>query len=207
MKLEWFGHACFRISAERGILVFDPYTDGSVQGLRLMRLFADRVICSHEHSDHNAADKIILSGRALPFEVRQISCFHDENGGAKRGKNTISIVTADGLSVAHMGDIGHMLSDEQIAELGKVDILLIPVGGVYTVDAATAFKLYKRIAPKVVVPMHYRMGGRGLQNVAPVDDFLRYFSKSDIHRIGSSWDTADYAISSGVVLFSEPLQL
>lgn len=206
MKLEWFGHACFRLMGEGGSVVFDPYADGSVHGLKLMRLFADAVICSHDHSDHNAADKVVTSGRKMPFELKQIPCFHDEARGALRGDNTISVVTVDGLTVAHMGDIGHMLDDDRLSALGRVDILLLPVGGVYTLDAEAAFELYRKIAPGVVVPMHYRSGSIGLQNVAPVSDFLRLFDRRDIHSVDKVWDTDEYAVTSGVVLFTDALR-
>lgn len=207
MKLEWFGHACFRAVGENGSVVFDPYADGAVPGLRLMRIYADAVLCSHAHSDHNAADKVVTSERKADFSLRRIPCFHDEVGGAKRGENLISVVTLDGLNIAHMGDIGHMPDDETLRAIGSIDVLMIPVGGVYTVDAKGAYDLCAGIAPKVIVPMHYRDGKRGLQNVAPVDDFLRFFDKKDIRRVGRVWDTAECDISSGVVLFTEPTQL
>lgn len=207
MKLEWFGHACFRVCGKGGSVVFDPYADNAVYGLSLMRLYADAVVCSHSHSDHNAADKVVLSGGKMPFALHGVSCFHDEVGGAKRGDNTISILTVDGLRLAHMGDIGHIPDADKLSELGNIDIMLLPVGGVYTVDHRAAFELYKTLSPKVVVPMHYRSEKYGLRNVDPVDRFLEHFDESDIHRVGSVWDTEKCDISSGVVLFSEPMQL
>lgn len=207
MKLEWFGHACFRICGNGGSIVFDPYADNAVYGLSLMRIFANAVICSHSHSDHNAADKVVISDGKMPFELHRVSCFHDEAGGLKRGDNTISVITVDGLRLAHMGDIGHVLDADKLNELGDIDIMLLPVGGVYTVDHRAAYELYKGVAPKIVVPMHYRSEMHGLRNVDPVDKFLRHFSEDDIHRVGSVWDSSSEPISSGVVLFDKPLQL
>ena len=135
MKLTWCGHSCFLLESRSGSVVFDPYAPGSVPGLVLPTLRADAVICSHEHADHFYPEGVELSGRKPDFEIRQFDCWHDDARGAKRGKNMMTLVEADGLRVLHMGDLGHMLSPEQLAALGRVDVLMIPVGGFYTIDA------------------------------------------------------------------------
>lgn len=177
MKLTWCGHSCFLLESRSGSVVFDPYAPGSVPGLVLPTLRADAVICSHEHADHFYPEGVELSGRKPDFEIRQFDCWHDDAKGAKRGKNMMTLVEADGLRVLHMGDLGHMLSPEQLAALGRVDVLLIPVGGFYTIDARQAAELAKKIAPAVTVPMHYCGDGFGYDVIVPVGDFLRLMDK------------------------------
>ena len=175
MTLTWYGHACFRLGCSGASLIFDPYAPGSVPGLSLPPdLAADRVLCSHGHRDHGYAQGVTLSGKGLRARLTRIPCFHDEAGGAKRGDNLITVLEAEGLRLAHLGDLGHMLSAEQLAALGKVDILLIPVGGFYTIDAHTAWALVEAIRPAVTVPMHYRGTGFGYDVIGPVEDFLAH---------------------------------
>ena len=206
MTLEWFGHACFKLSGSGGSVVFDPYADGSVPGLILPPLTASAVICSHGHSDHSAADAVRCVGNGFPFPLRQIPCWHDEYKGAKRGDNLISIVSCDGLTVAHMGDIGHLPDGEMLKALTDIDIMLIPVGGVYTLNAAAAFELVRMMSPRAVVPMHYRSDGFGLSNIAPVSDFLRLFNEDEIHRLpGSVWEIDRTEALSGVYVFADSI--
>lgn len=171
MKIIWHGHSCFSVEAEGYTVVFDPYADGSVPGYAPLRLGADAVYCSHGHADHSAAELVTLSSRGCPLSVDTIASFHDPVRGLKRGKNTIHILRAEGLRVAHLGDLGHMLSAGRLDALRGVDALMIPVGGYYTIDAATAKKLVDAIAPRVILPMHYRDGGRGYDIIAELADF------------------------------------
>lgn len=135
MKLTWLGHACFLLEADGYRIVTDPYT--GVPGYPSLSVSAHAVFCSHGHFDHNAVDCVtLLPHRDSPFTVREIASFHDDRGGTLRGGNTIRVFTADGISVAHLGDLGHPLSAEQLAAIGPVDAALVPVGGVYTLDAA-----------------------------------------------------------------------
>lgn len=135
MKLTWLGHACFLLEADGYRIVTDPYT--GVPGYPPLSVSAHAVFCSHGHFDHNAVDRVtLLPHRDSPFTVREIASFHDDRGGTLRGGNTIRVFTADGISVAHLGDLGHPLSAEQLAAIGPVDAALVPVGGVYTLDAA-----------------------------------------------------------------------
>ena len=172
MKLTWYGHACFLLETAEGSAVFDPYAPGSVPGLALPPLTADAVFCSHGHSDHGCAEAVRLSGRQPAFRVTEIPCFHDGLRGALRGKNTIRVIEAEGRRVAHLGDLGHPLNPSQLGALGKIDVLLIPVGGHYTVDAKTASAIADGIGARLVVPMHYRGEGFGYEVIAPAEDFL-----------------------------------
>ncbi|MCF0138079.1 MAG: MBL fold metallo-hydrolase [Oscillospiraceae bacterium] len=200
MKLTWYGHACFRLETDRGSLVFDPYEDDYLPGLRLPKLSADAVICSHGHGDHSNAGGVELTGASHGLGITQIPCFHDEVRGLKRGRNLITVAEAEGKRVAHLGDLGHQLSRSQLRELGAVDVLLIPVGGIYTLDAAEAKKLCDLVKPRCIVPMHYRCGERGLQNVAESGEFLSLYPESDIQYLeGSSWEVSE--ASRRVVVF------
>ena len=172
MKLTWYGHSCFLIETEAGSLVFDPYAPGSVPGMSLPPLRADAVVCSHEHRDHGYAAGVTLTGREPGFTLRSIPCFHDEEKGAKRGENRITVLEAEGLRVAHLGDLGHRLSAEQLAALGKLDLMLIPVGGFYTIGADIAAALVKTAQPRHCIPMHYRGRGFGYDVIGPVEPFL-----------------------------------
>lgn len=177
MKLTWYGHSCFLLESAEGTVVFDPYAPGTVPGLALPELYADLVVCSHMHSDHFYPQGVALSGRRPSFGIQQMDTFHDGENGALRGDNTVTVIEADGLRTAHFGDLGHLLAPEQIAELGRIDVMLVPVGGFYTIDAKQAWALVQAIGPRVVIPMHYRGADFGFDNIAPVEDFLALAGK------------------------------
>ena len=172
MKLTWYGHSCFLLETAEGSAVFDPYAPGSVPGLALPALTADAVLCSHGHRDHGFTDAVQLSGKKPVFRLTAIDSFHDDRRGLLRGKNTIFVVEAEGKRVAHLGDLGHELNDRQLAALGKPDVLLIPVGGHYTIDAKTADRVARAVGARLTVPMHYRGEGFGYEVIGPVEDFL-----------------------------------
>lgn len=172
MKLIWNGHSCFTLATEAGTLVIDPYEDGSVPGLSPLHLEADAVYCSHEHRDHGNRAAVALSGKPCAVEVEELATWHDEVQGAKRGPNTMRIFSAEGLRVAHLGDLGCGLTPEQAEALSGLDALLIPVGGFYTIDAGQAKAVMDQLKPRVVVPMHYRGKDFGYEVIGPVEDFL-----------------------------------
>ena len=156
MRITWYGHACFKIETAQGSVVFDPYEDGRVPGYAPLprNLSADAVLCSHQHRDHGAVERVAFSGQAPAFGVETFSTYHDEVKGEKRGENTIHVLSAEGMRLAHMGDIGCELTTEQSTALNGVDVLLIPVGGFYTIDAAQAKTMADAINARVVIPMH-----------------------------------------------------
>ena len=173
MTLTWYGHSCFRLDSAQGSVVFDPYEPEYVPGLALPEgLSADAVICSHAHRDHNYAAGVALTGRRPGFTVERMETFHDDVHGAKRGRNTVSIVTAEGMRIVHMGDLGHMLSAAQCDALLGAEAVMIPVGGYYTIDARTAADIVRAIRPRVVIPMHYRGAGFGFDVLAGVEEFI-----------------------------------
>ena len=172
MKLTWLGHSCFLVETAEGSAVLDPYAPGSVPGLRLPEVTADLVLCSHGHRDHGYREGVKLSGKKPAFSVSTLDTWHDDKCGALRGPNTVHILEAEGLRLVHLGDLGHMLSEAQIAALGRVDLLLVPVGGHYTIGPETAAELTKAIGAGITVPMHYRGLGFGYDVIGPVEDFL-----------------------------------
>lgn len=182
MKLTWLGHACFLLEQDGYRVVLDPYE--GVEGYPELRVEAHEVLCSHQHFDHNAVGCVrLLPKRESPFTVRTVPTFHDDQGGAARGTNTIHVLSDGGVTVAHLGDLGHPLSAEQLAEIGPVDGILIPVGGVYTVDAAGAKGVCEALHPRWIVPMHYRHAPYGLPNVAGVEPFLEQWPGDQVHRL------------------------
>lgn len=172
MKLTWHGQSCFTIEADGSTVVVDPYEDGMFEGRAPLCLTADAVFCSHEHHDHNARDKVTLSGNACAITVQEIHTYHDDEKGAKRGTNIIRIFAAEGLKVAHLGDLGCELEPEQKAMLKGLDAILVPVGGFFTIDAKQAKRLMDEITPRVVIPMHYRIGDKGLDVLTTVDAYI-----------------------------------
>lgn len=180
MKLTWLGHACFLLEQNGYRIVTDPYT--GVEGYPELRVSAHRVFCSHQHFDHNAVEQVaLLPAGDCPFTVREIHSFHDDRGGALRGENTIRVFEAGGISVAHLGDLGHQLSREQLDSIGSVDAVLVPVGGFYTLGAADAKRVCEALAPGWIIPMHYRHTPYGLPNVGGVEDFLSLWEPEDVH--------------------------
>lgn len=170
MRIIWNGHACFTLESGDYRLVLDPYT---LEVYPPLSVTANEVLCSHGHRDHSHLAAVTFQeGGKSPFHVQKMAVFHDGEQGALRGENTVHIIDGEGMRIVHCGDLGHLLSEEQLAAIGKVDLLLIPVGGYYTIDAKEAKTVVDAIAPRVVVPMHYRHGEFGLRPVGEVEDFL-----------------------------------
>lgn len=198
MKLTWLGHACFLVETAEGTLALDPYAPGSVPGLTLPPLEADAVRCSHGHRDHAYAEGVRLTGNTPAFRLREIPSFHDNAHGLLRGKNKITVLEAEGKRLVHLGDLGHPLNAEQLAAVGTPDVLLIPVGGHYTIDAATAAELVRALEPKLTIPMHYRGEGFGYEVIGPVEDFAAQFGA--VQRWDSNSIDPDEAQSPVVIL-------
>lgn len=196
MKIIYHGHSCFELRGEAGSIVFDPYCPDSVPGLRLPPLSADLVICSHGHSDHSYAEGVRLSGRAPELVIRQYETYHDEARGAKRGNNTCTYVELDGVHVLHLGDLGS-LEPDFTAELARIDVLLVPVGGFYTIDARQAKLISDRMDAAVTIPMHYRIDRRGLQNIAPVRDFLSAYPRDELELLDSHVYELGFPVENG----------
>ncbi len=188
MTLTWYGHSCFKLDFGRGgDVVFDPYYRTSIPGIELPEdLSADTVLVSHNHHDHDGVHRVRLSGKKPEFKVEKLETWHDEEKGAKRGGNTIHIVSFNGFKAAHFGDIGCGLTDKEIKSLGGLDLALVPVGGVYTITAAQAKAMLDSIKPRIIVPMHYRKGGIGFDVLSTVDDFLSLYEPERVHMCGNT---------------------
>ncbi len=181
MKVKWLGHACFLITSEKGLRVItDPY--GAMGGLFYgpIKEPADVVIITHDHLDHNNAKAVagaeVVKGpgtkEAKGIEFLGLPTHHDEKGGRERGENTVFCFTLDELRVCHLGDLGRPLSDAEAKQIGKVDVLFIPVGGFYTIDARGASGVVDQLGPGVVIPMHYKTPRLGW-SIAGVEPFLQ----------------------------------
>ncbi len=174
MTITWLGHSCFLLESGGFRALLDPFRD--VPGLADVEAEADAVYCSHGHFDHAYTDRVRLTaGKKNPFTVTEIPTFHDGKGGALRGENTVRRFEAEGVSVVHLGDLGHQLSPEQIQAAGPCDALLLPVGGTYTVDSGEARAVAEAIGPRVIVPMHYRRGDVGFDVLTTLEDFLAQY--------------------------------
>ena len=191
MKIKWLGHASFLITSDAGTkIITDPYVTGGDLSYGQIKESADIVTVSHDHADHNNVAAVQGSPKVVRGTVevkgikfKGIPTYHDDAGGRQRGKNTIFCFEVDGIRVCHLGDLGHRLSDSQAAELGEIDVLLIPVGGFFTIDAKLAGQLCDRLKPKVIIPMHFK-NDRCAFPIAGVDEFLR--GKKEVSRLDAS---------------------
>jgi L-ascorbate metabolism protein UlaG (beta-lactamase superfamily) len=166
MKIKWYGHAAFRITTDSGVnIITDPYESGAL-GLAYKPITdqADIVLISHGHADHSftgdikgAYSKVDKKGSydLKGVKIRAIPTFHDPSKGSQRGTNLVLVIEADNLTVVHLGDLGHMLDAAAINEIGATDVLMVPVGSVYTIDAAQATEVMNAIKPAITLPMHY----------------------------------------------------
>ena len=174
MQIRWLGHSCFAITCQEYTVVVDPFAPGSVPGDADIQETADQVLCSHEHHDHNYRAGVTLrqDGRVNPFTITSLPSFHDDCGGEKRGPNTIHLLEAGGLRVAHLGDLGALPAPEVVEQLQNLDAVLVPVGGFYTVGPQEAWEVVQALSPRVIVPMHYSTDTFGYDVLAPVEDFF-----------------------------------
>lgn len=181
MRIRWRGHASFIIETGNKTIVTDPFN--AEYGYPVTPVTADIVTVSHDHRDHNAVatidgqPRIILgtgTAELAGISIIGIASFHDHGAGQERGLNTIFKIYAEGLNLVHLGDLGQSLSTQQVREIGNVDILLVPVGGRYTIDAAEAFEIVSTLAPKIVIPMHYATPHLSFA-LAPVEEFIAHY--------------------------------
>ncbi|MDI3480643.1 MAG: hypothetical protein PWQ97_298 [Tepidanaerobacteraceae bacterium] len=179
MKIRWLGHASFLLESQSGTrIVTDPF-DGSV-GYRIPKIEADIVTVSHDHYDHNYVEGVQGDPEILKtagdfniggIGIKSIPAFHDEVKGAKRGPNLIFVFKIDGLRICHVGDLGHLLSKAQEEQIGRPDVLLVPVGGTFTLDAEGAAEVVNQLSPKMVIPMHFKTPAVSMP-IDSVDKFL-----------------------------------
>lgn len=180
MEITYLGHSSFKLKGKTATVVTDPF---------LEKCEANIVTVSHPHADHNQISKVSGSPFVIDgggeYEVKGVSVigvasWHDDKAGAQRGPNTIYIIEIDGMRVCHLGDLGHKLSDAQLEEIGSVDVVLVPVGGEYTLDATQAGEVVQQLDPWIIIPMHYQQPGLDAATfgkLAGVDSFLKVIGK------------------------------
>lgn len=196
MKIKYIGHACFLVTTDNGTrIITDPYEPGAFDGAVKYRPVgeeADIVLVSHDHADHNHTASVSGNPRVVEeagsnavngINILGVSTYHDTSEGSERGSNIIFRFEADGLAVCHLGDIGHTLDDATAHQLRPVDILMIPVGGFFTVGSDEADALIDSLMPRLVIPMHFKTEGVDFP-IAPVDDFLS--GRKEVLREGES---------------------
>ncbi|MDE7082205.1 MAG: MBL fold metallo-hydrolase [Clostridia bacterium] len=191
MIIEYLGHSCFKLTESTGTsIVCDPYSEDTV-GYEMPEVEADVVTVSHHHSDHdliaNVSGKPVIIDKESNYEfdgveINSIKSFHDASRGKKRGENVIFKFRMDGIDVCHLGDLGEKCSSDLIETLLPVNVLLIPVGGTYTIDAEMAKEYVDRIMPDIVIPMHYRTKDCKL-DIDKVDEFLNLFDGEIIDEV------------------------
>lgn len=183
MRIRWLGHASFIIECAGKRIITDPFDE--TVGYAPIRESADFATISHEHHDHNNRAAIGGSPRIFDQVGRQkvdglvfegIASFHDQHKGRQRGPNIIFSISGEGMKLVHLGDLGHILQKQQLSALGSVDILLLPVGGNYTIDPDQAWQVYKQLQPAVAIPMHFKTPVCTI-DVGPAEAFLNKFDK------------------------------
>lgn len=194
LQIRWHGHSCFEITNEVTV-VTDPH-DGRSIGIPAPNVKGDIILVSHDHYDHNSVksvdkedSKVVTDERKRTIsgiQIEGVPTFHDEVRGTKRGKNIVYKFTIDGINFCHLGDLGHDLDKEIINNIGQIDILFIPIGGTFTIDANQAWNIINKVKPKIVIPMHYKIGGLSLP-IAGIDQFLDK-NKYKILKVGNEID-------------------
>jgi len=197
MKLTYYGHASFLLESDGTSILIDPFNEKC--GYPFPKVSPTAVVVSHEHFDHNYVEvaggspKVIrglraegqdwaeVTERVGPIALTTVKTYHDTSRGAERGRNAIFIFEAEGLRVVHAGDLGHTLSADQVKGVGRADLLLLPVGGYYTIGPQEADTVIGQLHPRVVVPMHYKTDVNKDWPIGLVDDFLR--GKTGVKRL------------------------
>lgn len=184
MEIVWLGHSCFRLRAREAAIVTDPCPKST--GYSMGRPTADIITVSHDHEGHNAVQGVAGSPRVVrgPGEyeiagvlITGIRTYHDSQRGARLGQNTAFVIETEDMRLCHLGDLGHVPTPEQVEAMGDVDILLVPVGGGSTLDAATAAETASLLEPKLVIPMHYATPST-IRKLDPLDRFLKEMGAS-----------------------------
>ncbi len=189
MKIKWLGHSAFVLTSEKGKKVLtDPYESGSyggAVGYKPITEEADIVTVSHAHEDHYCTKTLPPGYQCVDspgkheiegIAITGIKTYHDTSSGKDRGRNIVFVIEIDGIRVCHLGDLGHVLTQDQIASIGRVDVLLLPVGGFYTIGPKEALSVMKDLSPAITIPMHFKTDVLGFP-IKPVEDFLSLAGK------------------------------
>lgn len=180
MEITYLAHSCFEIKSDNLTLLIDPFDDKI--GYKMPKSQCDVLLLTHDHYDHS--NKAAATGYRLlidtpgEYEVAGVSImglptYHDKSEGSERGKNNVYVIEIDGISIMHLGDLGHELSKDTLEKLPEIDVLMVPVGGIYTIDAEVASKVISSLEPGIVIPMHYQTPKLTIDGkLAGVDKFL-----------------------------------
>lgn len=209
MDITWLGHSCFRIKSNNAVIITDPFPPDI--GYNLGKQTVNIVTVSHPHPSHSydkgiGGDYRLVKGPG-EYEISGvlilgINTYHDSVKGQSRGKNTVYLMEVDGVAICHLGDIGHVLGDKEVEEMGNVDMLLVPVGGVSTINAAMAAEIIRKLEPKVVIPMHYKTPQTS-RDLEPVDDFLKEMGQTQVEpRPRFNFSRTNLPLSTQVVVLS-----
>ncbi len=187
MRITWHGYACFEISSGGYTLLLDPYRAGTLAGFPRLDAEADEVLCSHGHDGHGAADAVKLrhGGAVSPFEVETMETAHDVLGGRLRGTNLVRIIYGEGMKIVHLGDLGCRLTPEQAERVSDADALMIPIGGILTIEPYAAFELCRLLTPRLTLPMHYNVGG-GSRRLRRSEEFTSLFAPGEVAYSGTN---------------------
>jgi L-ascorbate metabolism protein UlaG (beta-lactamase superfamily) len=209
MEITYIGHSCFKIKNKDLTLVIDPYHDNI--GYKMPKIDADVVLCTHQHEDHNnisaIKDPSLVITSAGEYEksdvfIQGVQVAHDKNNGADRGMNVIYEIFMDGITVLHVGDLGHDLSQETLKKISDVDVLMVPVGGAYTLDAKGASDVISSVEPGIVIPMHYATKDlTGIKDLDPLEKFL------DEMGVGENLKHKDFLVLNSKASSSEDTEI
>ena len=196
MELRWLGHACFTVTHKGYTLCIDPYNSDYVTGYPKLRgVRADKLLISHDSYGHNYREGVVLSGRPESdclFTITPMEVWHDTVGGIMRGSCLIHLLEADGIRIAHMGDVGAPLTGEQIRKLYNLDAMMITAGSCTALPSQEVFRLAEELFPKVLIPMHYRDGNRGPRRLEHVEELTKHYAPSMVRQ----YDTDRITITS-----------
>jgi len=194
LQIRWHGHSCFEITNDV-TLVTDPH-DGKSIGISPPDVTGDIILVSHDHYDHNSIESVVKEKSIVVkdetaktvsgVQIKGIRSFHDEHEGRKRGSNLIYLFNMENIAFCHLGDLGHLLDEDAVQQIGDVDILFIPVGGNFTIDAEKAWNVINGIKPKIAIPMHYKFGLLSLPS-AEIDPVLAK-NNFDVLHVGNEID-------------------
>lgn len=196
IKIKHIAHACFLIDNGKEKLIIDPY-DHSI-GYDKVEETVEYILISHDHHDHNYIQNIKLNDNVGSFVFRKVHSYHDDEQGKLRGENIIHIIQTGNTTICHLGDLGHVLTSDQVEQIGKVDVLLIPVGGTYTIDYKQAVEVVKQINPNTVIPMHYKTEKTHL-DISTVDNFIKAIGKEYRVKVYDTNQVNDVNVSRKIV--------
>ncbi len=211
MDINWLGHSCFRIKGKEAVVITDPCHPDT--GYSIKKSNADIVTVSHKHPGHSYTDAVdndfkVISGpgeyEMKGIYITGIASFHDNSEGTERGKNTVYLIELDGVTLCHLGDIGHLPSSHMEEEIGEVGVLFVPVGGISTIDSSVASDIVRSLSPKIVIPMHYKTP-KATRNLDTAEDFLKKLgTKEIVSQPRLTFNRSTLPVSTQVVVLDYP---